>query len=57
MAAGDLTASAPHISRDPATIKSNIDAKNMGAATDKFIVVPLFGSNRIIQTLMVEREA
>ena len=56
MASGDLTASTPTNS-NTSSVKAQIDALNLAAATDEVIVVPLYGRDQRFKTFKVEREA
>lgn len=55
MAPGDLTASTPTTASTAAEIKTQIDALNLAAVTDKVAVVPL--NNGQFYVFKVERAA
>ena len=55
MGTGDLTASTLTVAKDAAEIKTQIDALNLAAVTDKIAIVPL--NNGQFYIFKVERAA
>ena len=57
MAAGDLTASTPTVATTGAEIKTQIDALNLAAVTDKIAIVPFPDVSGKFFIFKVERAA